>query len=43
MTFYLHLHSGNTLEWTCPKNMDLDGVEFKSLASGLHHVAKDFV
>lgn len=34
---------GNTLEWTCPRNMDLDGVEFKSLASGLHHVAKDFV
>ena len=35
--------TGNTIEWHYPKNIDLDGVEFKSLASGLHHIPKDFM
>ena len=36
-------YTGNTIEWSCPKNVDLDGVEFKSMASGLHNVLKDFM
>ena len=31
------------MEWSYPRNIDLDGVEFKSMASGLHHVLKDFM
>lgn len=34
---------GNIVEWKHPEAVNLEGVEFKSLASGLHHVAKDFI
>ena len=33
---------GNTLEW-CVGNVDLSGVEFKSMSSGSHLVDRDFV
>nr|XP_020474883.1 protein LCHN-like isoform X1 [Monopterus albus] len=35
--------SGNMLEWCLPKNMDLEGVEFKAIASGSHRVTTDFI
>lgn len=35
--------SGNMLEWCLPKDMDLDGVEFKAIASGSHRVTTDFM
>ncbi|KAM9327581.1 DENN domain-containing protein 11-like [Pholidichthys leucotaenia] len=35
--------SGNMLEWCLPKDMDLDGVEFKAIASGSHRVSTDFI
>ncbi|KAF0029547.1 hypothetical protein F2P81_018652 [Scophthalmus maximus] len=35
--------SGNMLEWCLPKDMDLDGVEFKAIASGSHRVTTDFI
>ncbi|CAF96311.1 unnamed protein product, partial [Tetraodon nigroviridis] len=31
------------LEWCLPKDMDLDGVEFKAIASGSHRVTADFI
>jgi len=34
---------GNMLEWCLPKDMDLDGVEFKAIASGSHRVTTDFM
>lgn len=37
------LPSGNIVEWKYPPEVNLEGVEFKSLASGLHHVTKDFM
>ena len=37
------LHTGNIVEWKYPEEVNLDGVEFKSLASGLHNIAKDFM
>ncbi|XP_076153417.1 DENN domain-containing protein 11-like isoform X1 [Alosa pseudoharengus] len=35
--------SGNMLEWCLPQDFNLDGVEFKSMASGSHRIASDFV
>ncbi|KAM6961997.1 DENN domain-containing protein 11-like [Tautogolabrus adspersus] len=35
--------SGNMLEWCLPNDMDLDGVEFKAIASGSHRVTTDFI
>ena len=34
---------GNMLEWCLPRDMDLDGVEFKAIASGSHRVSTDFM
>ena len=34
---------GNTVEWSYPKGHNLEGLEFKSLASGLHNVTRDFM
>ncbi|KAL2102688.1 hypothetical protein ACEWY4_001856 [Coilia grayii] len=35
--------SGNMLEWCLPQEFNLDGVEFKSMASGSHRISSDFV
>ncbi|XP_012688578.1 DENN domain-containing protein 11 [Clupea harengus] len=35
--------SGNMVEWCLPQDINLDGVEFKSMASGSHRVANDFI
>ncbi|KAK3569983.1 hypothetical protein QTP86_007887 [Hemibagrus guttatus] len=35
--------SGNIVEWCLPQDMNLDGVEFKSMASGSHRIANDFI
>ncbi|XP_041113051.1 DENN domain-containing protein 11-like [Polyodon spathula] len=34
--------SGNIVEWCLPQDIDLDGVEFKSMASGSHRISSDF-
>ncbi|RKP12099.1 hypothetical protein BJ684DRAFT_17379 [Piptocephalis cylindrospora] len=34
---------GNVVEWTCPENIDLAGLEFAALPSGLHLVDRDCV
>ncbi|XP_077325379.1 DENN domain-containing protein 11 isoform X1 [Lithobates pipiens] len=35
--------SGNIVEWCLPQDIDLEGVEFKSMASGSHRVQSDFM
>ncbi|MBN3297565.1 DENN domain-containing protein 11 [Amia ocellicauda] len=35
--------SGNIVEWCLPQDINLDGVEFKSMASGSHRIASDFI
>uniref|UniRef100_A0A1A7WSY5 DENN domain-containing protein 11 n=1 Tax=Iconisemion striatum TaxID=60296 RepID=A0A1A7WSY5_9TELE len=35
--------TGNMLEWCLPKDIDLEGVEFKAIASGSHRVTTDFI
>ncbi|XP_062860702.1 DENN domain-containing protein 11 isoform X2 [Trichomycterus rosablanca] len=35
--------SGNIVEWCLPQDINLDGVEFKSMASGSHRIANDFI
>uniref|UniRef100_A0A3P8USL4 DENN domain-containing protein 11 n=1 Tax=Cynoglossus semilaevis TaxID=244447 RepID=A0A3P8USL4_CYNSE len=35
--------SGNIIEWCLPHDINLDGVEFKSMASGSHRVTSDFI
>ncbi|XP_071091811.1 DENN domain-containing protein 11-like [Haliotis cracherodii] len=35
--------TGNLVEWCLPEETDLDGVEFKAMASGSHTLDKDFV
>ncbi|XP_064398551.1 DENN domain-containing protein 11-like [Halichondria panicea] len=34
---------GNLVEWRYPEEVLLSGVEFKSMASGLHNMQKDFI
>eukprot|EP00002_Diphylleia_rotans_P019885 TRINITY_DN3844_c0_g1_i3.p1 TRINITY_DN3844_c0_g1~~TRINITY_DN3844_c0_g1_i3.p1 ORF type:complete len:326 (-),score=42.42 TRINITY_DN3844_c0_g1_i3:656-1633(-) len=36
-------HGGNMIEWQSPADIDLSGIEFKAMPSGLHRVEKDFV
>nr|XP_033813904.1 DENN domain-containing protein 11 isoform X5 [Geotrypetes seraphini] len=35
--------TGNLMEWCLPRDIDLEGVEFKSMASGSHRVQSDFM
>ncbi|XP_036376189.1 DENN domain-containing protein 11-like [Megalops cyprinoides] len=35
--------SGNLVEWCLPQDVDLEGVEFKSMASGSHRITSDFI
>ncbi|XP_071785240.1 DENN domain-containing protein 11-like [Asterias amurensis] len=35
--------SGNIVEWAQPDDIDLEGVEFKAMASGSHTVLSDFI
>ncbi|XP_029472008.1 protein LCHN isoform X2 [Rhinatrema bivittatum] len=35
--------TGNLVEWSMPQDIDLEGVEFKSMASGSHRVQSDFI
>ena len=34
---------GNVIEWRMPEDVDLEGVEFKAMASGSHTLKTDFV
>lgn len=35
--------SGNMVEWCLPHDINLEGVEFKSMASGSHRISNDFI
>lgn len=35
--------AGNMVEWCLPHDINLDGVEFKSMASGSHRITSDFM
>ncbi|XP_029102935.1 protein LCHN-like [Scleropages formosus] len=35
--------SGNIVEWCLPEDVNLEGVEFKSMASGSHRISNDFI
>ncbi|XP_077983342.1 DENN domain-containing protein 11-like [Glandiceps talaboti] len=35
--------SGNVVEWCQPEDVDLEGVEFKAMASGSHTIDSDFI
>uniref|UniRef100_T1IHJ7 DENN domain-containing protein 11 n=1 Tax=Strigamia maritima TaxID=126957 RepID=T1IHJ7_STRMM len=35
--------AGNLVEWCMPDDCDLDGIEFKAMASGCHKVQSDFI
>jgi len=34
---------GNVVEWRMPEDIDLEGIEFKAMASGSHTLKTDFV
>ena len=38
-----HSVTGNVVEWCLPEDINLEGVEFKAMASGSHTLVKDFV
>uniref|UniRef100_A0A2K5D429 DENN domain-containing protein 11 n=3 Tax=Simiiformes TaxID=314293 RepID=A0A2K5D429_AOTNA len=40
---YLPFPTGNMVEWCLPQDIDLEGVEFKSMASGSHKIQSDFI
>jgi len=35
--------AGNVIEWCIPEDIDLEGIEFKAMASGSHTLKTDFV
>lgn len=35
--------TGNMIEWCLPQDVNLEGVEFKSMASGSHRISSDFM
>ncbi|RMC02874.1 hypothetical protein DUI87_20067 [Hirundo rustica rustica] len=37
------VNTGNMVEWCLPQDIDLEGVEFKSMASGSHKIQSDFI
>jgi hypothetical protein len=37
------IKKGNVVEWSYPKGHNLEGLEFKALASGLHNLPRDFI
>lgn len=39
----LILPPGNLLEWSMPKGVSLEGIEFRALISGAHTVTSDFM
>lgn len=39
----IDLLTGNVIEWRIPEDIDLEGVEFKAMASGSHTLRTDFV
>lgn len=41
--FYCVCVVGNMVEFCLPHDIDLDGVEFKSMASGSHRITNDFM
>ena len=40
---YVSFISGNIVEWCQPDDINLEGVEFKAMASGAHTVLTDFM
>ncbi|OQR76879.1 protein LCHN-like [Tropilaelaps mercedesae] len=34
---------GNTVEWFAPEELDVNGIEFKAMASGAHRTSDDFI
>ncbi|CAO3588330.1 unnamed protein product [Absidia cylindrospora] len=38
-----HVHRGNELVWQYPPDIDLQGVEYQMICSGLHLVEKDII
>ena len=41
--FFNCVRQGNVVEWQFPVEVDLDGVEFRAIASGFHKVDSDFM
>ncbi|KAJ2958824.1 hypothetical protein NQZ79_g5678 [Umbelopsis isabellina] len=37
------IHSGNVIEWQYPSDVDLTGVEYQSICSGLHSISQDTI
>ena len=38
-----HVTRGHEIIWSLPEEIDLDGVEFKAVPSGMHTVERDFI
>ncbi|KAI7904847.1 uncharacterized protein BX663DRAFT_330231 [Cokeromyces recurvatus] len=37
------VHKGNVIEWQYPNDVDLEGVEYQAICSGLHRVESDII
>ncbi|KAI8578282.1 hypothetical protein K450DRAFT_248079 [Umbelopsis ramanniana AG] len=37
------VHRGNVIEWQYPADMNLDGVEYQAICSGLHSISEDTI
>ncbi|XP_022690233.1 protein LCHN-like [Varroa jacobsoni] len=37
------IRHGNTVEWFTPEELDVNGIEFKAMASGAHRTTDDFI
>ena len=43
LSLSLPLSAGNVVEWRHPEQVNLEGIEFKCIASGSHNIPKDFM
>ena len=41
--FFNCVRQGNVVEWQFPSEVDLDGLEFRAIASGFHKIDSDFM
>ena len=43
VSYHVLFNIGNIIEWSYPEDIQLDGIEFRAMASGFHTVNSDFM
>ena len=43
VSYHVLFNIGNIIEWSYPEGIQLDGIEFRAMASGFHTINSDFM